>query len=112
VITNQGGIAKGLYSMKDVELYNQKLIDTLKNHNLELLDIFVSPHHDIVCRSLDRKPGSLMIERAIAIYNVDPQKSFMIGDKQSDVQAAEGAGIRGIKVERNSPLTDVVDFLD
>ena len=98
--------------MEDTEKVHDKLITHLEAHQISFLDIFVSPHHDVICESLDRKPGSLMLERAIALHNIDPSLSYMIGDKETDVLAAEGAGVKGLQIERNSPLTDIIDFLD
>ncbi len=104
VITNQGGIAKGLYTMEDVRAVHQKIQAELGRHEIEILDFFVSPHHDLISNSLDRKPKSLMIERALHRYKVKAENALMIGDKDSDVQAANSAGIKGLKIKANSDL--------
>ena len=46
----------------------------------------------------DRKPGAGMLLRAIREHSIAPERSFMIGDKRSDMEAAHRAGIRGIRV--------------
>ncbi len=111
VITNQGGIAKGLYTHADVENLHQHLAATCRQFGAPLTDIFYSPHHDTIGRSLSRKPGSLMIERAIARYHIDASRSVMVGDKISDIEAAEKCGVRGVQIPRNASLLDYVDSL-
>ncbi len=104
VITNQGGIAKNLYKNKDVDKLNQHLQFELKKEGIKLIDIFHCPHHSDVSKCLCRKPGSILFEKAIAKYNVDVKASFMIGDSERDIIAAEKVGITGIKVKANSNL--------
>jgi D-glycero-D-manno-heptose 1,7-bisphosphate phosphatase len=94
VITNQSGIAKGIYKREDVwkcHNYFQEQCGGL------LDDIYFSPHHEkFNSASLTRKPGSLMIEKAIAKYQIDPDQSWMIGDAERDIKAGQKAGIRTI----------------
>ena len=52
-----------------------------------------------------------MIERGLARYNIDPKKSWMIGDKQRDLDAAAKADVQGILIDTNAPLKEVVDSL-
>jgi D-glycero-D-manno-heptose 1,7-bisphosphate phosphatase len=107
VITNQGGIAKGLYNHADVQRLHQHMLKLLRENNVEVLDVYYCPHHDTVSRCLCRKPGSLLIEKAVACHDVDIEQSFMIGDRDRDVKAAEGLGLRGAKVESNSDLSKI-----
>jgi D-glycero-D-manno-heptose 1,7-bisphosphate phosphatase len=111
VITNQGGIAKGIYTHKHVEDLNQLMKVRFENENVELTDIFYSPYHDTVSKSLSRKPDSLMLEKAIALYNVDAHQSFMIGDSPRDMEAAEKVGVKGLKVEPNENLKRIIEYI-
>ena len=52
-----------------------------------------------------------MVQRALQRFNIDPEQSFMIGDRDRDVECAEGAGVKGIKMEVNGPLLDYVQNL-
>jgi D-glycero-D-manno-heptose 1,7-bisphosphate phosphatase len=52
-----------------------------------------------------------MVERALQRFQIDPTISFMIGDRDRDVECAEGAGVKGIKMEVNGPLLDYVQNL-
>lgn len=104
VITNQGGIAKGIYTHHHVLQINHLMQEKFKNHQLELLDIYYCPHHSDVEKCICRKPNSLLLEKAIAKYNVDCNNSFFIGDSDRDVEAAKKVGVKGIKVNKNSNL--------
>lgn len=95
VITNQGGIDKGLYTKNEViacHNYLQKQTGNL------LDDLYYSPYHPDFNNSLSRKPKTLMLEKAIAKYNINPINSFMVGDSLSDMQAAARLGIQCIKI--------------
>ena len=104
VISNQSGIGLGLYDHAQVEMLHRYLHDHLQQHGTRVDAIYYCPHHPTGGRCLCRKPGSLLMERAIARYDIDPAKSIMIGDRDRDVVAAEGVGVRGMKVEPNSSL--------
>jgi D-glycero-D-manno-heptose 1,7-bisphosphate phosphatase len=106
VVTNQSGIGLGLYGHGDVLRLHQGLRQVLANQGLTIDDILYCPHHPSKGRCLCRKPGSLLLERAIARHGVDPSRSIMIGDRQRDMDAAQSAGIRGVLVEANAPLLD------
>lgn len=107
VISNQGGIAKGLYCAKDVEEMHAKLCDYLTKYQTEIDDFYFCPHHDAISKCLCRKPNSLMIEKAMAVYNIDPKVSYMIGDGKRDIEAAAKAGVKGILIESNSGILDI-----
>ncbi|MBI1222631.1 MAG: HAD-IIIA family hydrolase [Bacteroidetes bacterium] len=109
IITNQGGIAKGMYSHEDVHLLHQYLHTFLNQEGIHLDAIYYSPHHPDFGNSLSRKPGSLMIEKALARFDLDPKQSVMIGDRPRDIEAAEGAGVRGILVDANTDLRSLVE---
>ncbi|MFT2009500.1 HAD family hydrolase [Pontibacter sp. 13R65] len=95
VITNQAGIAKGLYTRSEVLACHQKLQGQCQG----IIDaIYFAPGHQTVSASLSRKPDSLMLERAIAKYNIDPALSWMVGDTPRDMVAGEKAGVQTILV--------------
>ncbi len=108
LITNQGGIAKGLYSHADVAEIHAYFRGECQKHNVVIDGIFYSPHHPDFGNSLTRKPKSLMMERAIHRFKVDTNLSVMIGDKQRDLDCAEKVGVRGILIPTNADLKDFV----
>lgn len=111
LITNQGGIAKGLYTHQTVREIHAYFTRKCEEVGAHITAIYYSPHHEAYGKSLSRKPGSLMIERGLARFNIDPKKSLMIGDKQRDLDAAANAGVDGILIDTNGSLKEVVDSL-
>lgn len=107
VITNQGGIAKGLYSKEEVEYLHLHLERVLKNKGITIDEIYYCPHHPEEGNCLCRKPGSQLTEKAIARFNIDPSRSYFIGDRQRDIDSGEAAGVKGILVESNQPLKTI-----
>lgn len=102
VITNQGGIAKGLYDEKILEQIHEKMNLLLQNDGAKIDAIYYCPHHpDINGVCLCRKPGSLLIEKAMKHYNIDPYASIMLGDRDRDLEAAAACGIKGFLIEDN-----------
>ncbi|MFZ4784822.1 MAG: D-glycero-alpha-D-manno-heptose-1,7-bisphosphate 7-phosphatase [Flavobacteriales bacterium] len=112
IITNQGGIAKGLYTHETVHEIHEKLYRACEEKDIHITAIYYSPDHPEMSNSLSRKPESLMMERAIARYEVDVQQSVMIGDRDRDIECAAKVGVRGIKVPTNADLLDFVKTLE
>lgn len=112
VITNQGGISKGIYShdaVKNVHSYMQKYFT---ENGIDLLDIYYCPHHAVNEKCICRKPDSLMLEKAIARYNVDKTRAYFIGDSKRDVLAAKKAGISGVLVRSNDKLINYLNQIN
>jgi D-glycero-D-manno-heptose 1,7-bisphosphate phosphatase len=96
VITNQAGIAKGLYGPELVYAIHEQMQEA---SGRILDDLYFSPYHpDFSGKSLSRKPDSLLIEKAIAKYDINPDGSWMIGDRSRDMEAGHKAGLRTIHV--------------
>lgn len=108
VITNQGGIAKGLYSKAEYLKAEEYLSELMKAEGLHFDEVYFCPHHPQSGKCLCRKPGSQMLEKAIARFNIDPELSFMIGDRDRDVDAGRAAGLKSILVESNSSLLPIL----
>lgn len=98
VITNQGGISKGLYSQGDLLEIHDHLTQCIP----QIDAIFYCPHHNEKENCLCRKPKSLMIERAISKYGIHAAQSFMIGDSDRDVEAAKHVGVKAVKIKPNA----------
>ncbi len=105
VITNQGGIAKGEYTIEHVHKVHEKLHLLLKKEGIYLDEIYFCPHHTSVEKCLCRKPGTVSLEKAICRFNIDPGKSFFIGDRETDMQAGKKMGINTILVKANQDLS-------
>jgi D-glycero-D-manno-heptose 1,7-bisphosphate phosphatase len=95
VVTNQSGIIRGKYSRNDMNACHEVMMRS----TYFLIDhIYYSPYHESVTRSLTRKPDSLMFEKAIARYGINPETSWMVGDKERDLVPAKKLGIQTIMV--------------
>ncbi len=108
IITNQGGVSKGIYTKSDVENTNKFMLSELSIKQIEIDDILYCPHHSDNEQCLCRKPNPLMIQKAIARYNIDKKASFMIGDNMKDIYAAEAAEIKGFKINKNTSILPLV----
>jgi len=102
IVTNQSGIAKGIYSREDMEICHRYMHEQT-NHVIDA--IYYAPYHPLVTESITRKPDSLMFEKAIARFNIDPSKSWMIGDKERDIIPARKLNIPSILVSAGQPQT-------
>ena len=92
IITNQSGISRGYYSEKEYKKLTEWMINKFKNNNIDILDVFFCPHgpkSNCDCRK--PKPGMLL--EAKVKYGINMKNSWMIGDKETDIQAANNAGI-------------------
>jgi D-glycero-D-manno-heptose 1,7-bisphosphate phosphatase len=111
VITNQSGIAKGMYSHYTLNAIHQKLIDALQTNQIFIEEIYYCPHHPDFSLCLCRKPKSGMIERALARFGVKPEQAVMIGDTVRDIEAAENVGVKAYKIHPNEDWAWVVDTI-
>jgi D-glycero-D-manno-heptose 1,7-bisphosphate phosphatase len=95
VVTNQAGIAKGRYTREDMH----RLHEHFQAVSGELIDHFYfAANHPSFSESLLRKPDSLMWEKAIARFDIDPTQSWMVGDKERDLIPADKLGIQTIRI--------------
>lgn len=112
IISNQGGVGKGIYSCNEVMRLNDFLVQELQKESIELLDFYFCPHHpEHSGKCLCRKPDSLLFEKSLAKHQILPQNAFMIGDKERDIYAAEKAGIRSFLMESNSSLKKFISLI-
>lgn len=101
VITNQSGISQGIYTEEQMHACHALMQQRCDN----IIDyIYFAPGHPSISESLSRKPGTLMFERAIARFNVDVKRSWMIGDKDRDLIPGRKLGLRTIQVDLNDSV--------
>lgn len=107
VITNQGGIMRGKYSypeVDDVHAYFQEL----SNNCIDAF--YYSPYTIKLVNTLAAKPGTLLFEKAISKFNIDPSQSWMIGDKERDLIPAKKLGMKTLQVEQYEPISPFADY--
>ncbi|MDK2596539.1 D-glycero-beta-D-manno-heptose 1,7-bisphosphate 7-phosphatase [Pseudoalteromonas obscura] len=99
VVTNQSGIGRGYYDETQFQKLSDWMCQQFSSHDINISGVYFCPHHPKKALSqylLDcdcRKPKPGMILQAIEEHNIDPEQSIMVGDKVSDMQAAEAAGV-------------------
>jgi histidinol-phosphate phosphatase family protein len=101
LVTNQSVIGRGLTTHEEMERIHEKLRLELARQDCTVDAIYYCPH--VPGEGCDcRKPEPGMIIRAASDLGIDRSKSWMIGDKEIDLEAARRAGCRGIRVPTNS----------
>ena len=105
IITNQSGISRGYYSHSDYQKVTQWMLDQFKYKNINILDVIHCPHGpDSTCDCRKPKPG--MFLKAKDKHNTDMEKSWLIGDNEIDVIAANEAGIENTILVRSGHRID------
>jgi len=105
VITNQSGIARGHYDEDAVARFHAHMQDFLRARGARIDAFYVCPHHPegtVALYAIDcecRKPKTGLLEQAARECAVDRARSFVIGDRDGDVEAAAAFGIRGVKFD-------------
>ena len=105
VVTNQSGIAVGYYTLEDFQKVTEFMLSQLEKHGIKIEKVYFCPHHpegvipELRKKCACRKPESGMIKAAIKEFNINPAESFLIGDKETDIQAGHKEGIKSILVK-------------
>lgn len=104
VITNQSGVAKGMYKEEDIHIFNNEMKKKLLEQGAYVDAIYYCPHHpkgiipeyrkDCDCRK--PKPG--MLRKAVEEMNLSLDNSYLVGDKWSDIKAGKAVGCTTILV--------------
>jgi len=100
VVTNQAGVAKGYLTESMLKEMHERMLAEFERQGAKIDRLYYCPHHpregkgnykkDCQCR----KPKTGMIDKAVQEFNIDPNKSIVIGDRDSDMEMAHRAGIR------------------
>jgi len=106
VVTNQAGVARGYFDEAAVHLFHQAMNDALAGQGARIDAFYYCPFHEDAAIEAyrrashpDRKPNPGMLLRGLADFGVAPADAFMIGDRDSDMQAADRAGVKGYLFE-------------
>jgi len=105
VITNQAGVARGLFTEEFVKKTNHHLKSILSKQQAYIDNFYYCPHHPTegvepyrkICDC--RKPAPGMLVQAARDLNIDLTKSYLIGDRYNDIEAAKKVGVTGILVK-------------
>jgi UDP-N-acetylmuramoyl-tripeptide--D-alanyl-D-alanine ligase len=99
IISNQSGVGRGYFTYDEMMDLNNEMLKRLNKYGVIITDIFICPHSpdsNCVCR----KPSPYMIEKAIKKYEIDRVHSYMLGDKQSDVESGIRAGVKSFLITK------------
>ena len=113
VATNQAGVARGLYSEADIAALHAWMTAELAGQGARIDAFAYCPYHPDGTveayrrQSEHRKPGPGMILELIQRFGLDPARAVLIGDRDSDIQAAAAAGIEGVRYGGGSLLAVV-----
>ena len=108
VITNQSAVNRGIITHETVSQIHDSIQDHLKKYGTFLDGFYYCPHtpnENCNCR----KPKSGLLEKAILELNIDLNSSWMIGDNDSDIEAADSIGCKSIKISNNFSLDNAVE---
>ena len=92
IVTNQSGIGRGYYSQNDFETLTTWMLAELKKQNINIESVHYcnhAPEENCACR----KPATGMVDEILAQQNIDLKNSWLIGDKQSDIDLAKNSAI-------------------
>lgn len=98
IVTNQSGIGRGYFAEDDMHKVHQKIVADFATQGITISDIAFCPHSpDDNCKC--RKPHPKMILDLVEKHQIDQSLSFMVGDKDIDIQAGVNAGMKGIHIK-------------
>jgi D-glycero-D-manno-heptose 1,7-bisphosphate phosphatase len=112
VISNQSGVGRGMFDMACVWSIDAEMRRQLLQQNASITASYYCPHHpDDGCTC--RKPGVALLRQAAAELDLDLEASWMVGDRQSDLDTGLAAGchVAALGFEPSDPATRVLDSL-
>jgi len=110
VATSQSGIGRKFYREEDFLKVNNYMLNEFSKQGIHIEDVFYCPHHpDDNCDC--RKPKIGMVDELFEENkDIDKKNSFVIGDKDSDIQLGHNLDLRTIRIVNNYPKTINADF--
>lgn len=113
VVTNQSGVARGMYSEKEVHAVHRRIDELLAATGAQVDRWYFCPHHPKHTGICDcRKPAPGMLLRAARELDIDLSNSVMVGDRLSDLEAGRAAGCRTVWLVRTGYGAEVVRTAD
>ena len=105
IISNQSGISRGYFNENDYKNLTEWMLRQFDKNSISILDIFYCPHGpESKCKC--RKPEPGMFIEAKTKHNINMRESWMIGDSETDIQAANNAGISNTILVRSGHSID------
>src|SRR5690349_18422874 len=124
VVTNQAGVARGLYELADVDLVHKHMAAEMARLGAQVDGWFFCPYHPegtvpaFARASSDRKPGPGMALAAAAALDLDLAGSYVVGDSECDMGLARAIGAQGLQITDGdgshgaTPVPDLATAVD
>jgi D-glycero-D-manno-heptose 1,7-bisphosphate phosphatase len=119
IVTNQSGIARGLYTAEDYRRLTEWMVAALRREGINVAGVYHCPHHPDglaapfrqECRCRKPQPGMLL--QAAEELDLDLSRSVLVGDKETDMEAARNAGLAlAVLVRSGQPVNSAVTRAD
>lgn len=108
MVTNQDGLGTAAYPREGYDVVQGKVLRLLRGEGIRFDRVFLCPHRDEDgCRC--RKPKTGLVDRYLRAHPLDPGRSFVLGDRETDVTFARNLGVRAARLCRPRARTDA-DF--
>ena len=113
IVTNQSGIARKIFTNEDFFKINEHMLNIFSTNQINIESVLHCPHHPKFsgyCKC--RKPNPGMILKAKKDYLINLKKSFLVGDKMTDVEAGLAAGLKHSFLISSNKNKDILSFLN
>ncbi len=109
VATNQSGVPRGLVDVENLDEIHRRIRAEFSKHGVDILSFHSAPYMTD-SNHYYRKPNTGMLDEAASFYNLDLSKSWMIGDRMTDVEAGHRAGSRTVLLGDNEDPRDFPEY--
>jgi D,D-heptose 1,7-bisphosphate phosphatase len=111
IITNQSVVNRQIISEKKLKQIHDHMLTVMEKNSCKITKIYYCPHHpNENCKC--RKPKTGMIEQAVEDFKIDLSNALLIGDSDSDIQAANKMKIKSIKIKTNGNLNKLIKDIE
>ncbi len=102
IVTNQSGLGRGLYGIDEYTLFQNALIAKLNEREITITKTYYCPHDPAKTSCECRKPSPFFLRQAEKEFGIDLKQSYMVGDRNSDVETGHNAGTKTVLVRMNN----------
>ncbi len=112
IVTNQPDYAKGKTTIENINSVRDSLLSIFKANNISITEYFACLHHpngivpEYTMKCECRKPGNLFLKQAVQKYNLNPKKSWMLGDRDSDIQCGQSVHAKTILIYNEHSINE------
>lgn len=105
IITNQSGVGRGYFKMQEVHEIHKELDKIFARDGIFIKEYLICPHApNVNCQC--RKPKTGLFKKIKSKYNIDTENTWMIGDKESDIEFGERIGVKTLYIQSSDTTLD------